>query len=369
MTIKPTIWALDQDGIRQGILEPITAKAVLRDMQVGTWLTEIDADHYLAKRINPSWTVLIDDGITRISGSINHISTTIDATSQTLELSGVTDLHHLNDRLTYPNPLKPITQQDTAYYTAKGTAETVLKNLINNSCGTGALPERRSNKLVLEEDHTRGNPISVSERFTNLLDVVRANARAGGITFTAVRTDDGNITVSARVPQDLSRQVRFMAETGSAATGSLSIDSATVTTAIIAGQGEGTDRAITEVSRPSARRIEQLKDRRDTEDQAVVDQAAKELLDNGAQSASASFKISESIYTFDRDFTLGDTITVEFGAVQVSEAIRSAEITWDEYGREIELSLGDHNNDQDKEPAWVKKIQNIDARMRGLESK
>lgn len=364
-----TIWALDSRGIRRGMLSPISAKAVERDCDQGTWVVEIDLNSPLAERISEDWYLVIRDESINISGPINRLETNVEAQQTTLIISGVDELSRLKDRLIYPNAVLPAGSQDIARYQDKGVAETVIKRLVNLNCAAGALPARISQGLVVDSDYKQGTNVVVSERLTNLLDVCKSLARAGGVTFKAVRDDDGLVHFTVRKPRDKSRQVRFIAQTGGSSTGNLAIESAKVTTAIVAGQGEGAERFIDEISRdPGNRRIEALKDRRDTDEADVVKQAGNDLLDDNAATASANVEISE---TFQRQygthFLLGDVITVQLGSIIVSKPIRSVEIEWDGFGRTVKLSVGDHDSADDKSPKWVQEIKNLNTRIRNLE--
>ncbi|WP_298176876.1 hypothetical protein, partial [Saccharomonospora sp.] len=63
----------------------------------------------------------------------------------------------------------------------------------------------------------------------------------------------------------------------------------------------------------------------------------------------------------------GDTVTVELGPATIAEPVRAVELSWDGHGRTASLTLGDHDQADDKVPAWVKKIRDLDARVRGIE--
>ena len=51
----------------------------------------------------------------------------------------------------------------------------------------------------------------------------------------------------------------------------------------------------------------------------------------------------------------------------ISEPVRAVELSWDGHGREATLTLGDPDQADDKTPAWVKRINKLDARWRSLE--
>lgn len=366
-----TIWALDEKGIRRGMLEPVAARAVLRDCDVGTWSVDIDMNSDLAKKINIDWSVIfIDEGI-RISGLVTAIKASVEAMYSTMTIEGVDDNVRLEDRLVYPNPLKPASQQDRARYVIRGAAEGVLKAMVGSAAGDTALSNRKSPGLVINPNYDRGAQVAISERFSNVLEVARKIARVGGVTFNTVRGDDGMVHFDVRVPKDLTRQVRIIPQTGGAATGSVGVEAATVTTAIVAGQGEGAERYINEASLPdNGRRIERLKDRRDTDEIDVVAQAAMELLMDGAQTGTANLKITETDKRkFGVHFALGDAISIQLGPATITSPVRVADITWDGFGRSIELSVGDHEQSDDKTPAWVHEIKDLQSRIRGLESR
>lgn len=366
-----TIWALDPSSTRRGMLTPTAIQAVIKEMDTDTYIVEIDSSNHLANRITIGWSLIIDDGTIRISGPITELETDITATTSTLTIHGVGELHRLADRLIYPNPAQEASKQTRARYTDKGPAETVIKTLVNASAGPTALPARRTKDFTVPATRGSGKVVTISERFSNLLEEARSLARLGGITFSAVRADDNTVPFMVRVPADLSRQIRVAPETGGASTGTVGLAGATVTAAIVAGRGEGVERYIDERTAPgSSRRIEVLKDRRDTDESDAVAQAADKLLEDGAETGKATIKVVETPQRrLGQHFQLGDTITVQLGSTTVSKPVRSAKITWDGFGREVELTIGDNESADDNTPAWVKEVKKLDTRLRGLEAR
>lgn len=364
-----TVWAIDPSQVRRGMLEVIGCTAVMRDMGVDTFHVQIDMGSVLADRITLGWSLVIDDDTARVSGPITKIETTVEAQANTLNLYGVGELHRLKDRLVYPNPKLSASKQDRARYNHKAPAGLVISTLADVSAAASALPSRQSPGFIADRV-SMGATVPISERFSNVLEVCRSVGMYGGVTFSAVREEDNTIPLRLRKPQDLSRQVRVVPETGGASTGSLAVEAATVTAAIVAGQGEGAERYIDEVVATDAtRRIEVLKDRRDTDDIEAVAQAALDLLSGGAESGKSTLKITETPERiFGRDFKLGDIITVQLGSIQVAKPVRVVEITWDGFGRQIEVSVGDHEDSEDKTPGWVKEVKNLDSRLRGVEA-
>ena len=364
-----TVWAIDPDRVRRGHLVAHECTVVLRDAETGTWTVTVQDDD-LAGRVRDGWRVLIQDGgVSVVSGPVTSVAP--DLADRTVTLDGVSDLVHVEDRLIYPDPSRQAESQTAdAYYKRKGAAETVIRDMIHANAGTGALAARRAPGFTVTSSQGRGSSVSTNLRYKNLLEESRKLARLGGVTFDAVQEQDSRIVLRFRVPRDRSRQVRFTDLNGGVAEGNYSLAAPTATVVLVAGQGEGTERNIIERSRPTTwgRRVEAFKDQRDTDEQDELEQSATEQLDEGAAGASASFTATETPgLVYGEDYELGDTVTVELGPATITEPVRAVELSWDGHGRTASLTLGDHDQADDKVPAWVKKIRDLDARVRGIE--
>ena len=362
-----TVWAVDPGRVRRGHLSPLECSVVLRDCDVGSWTVTVEDDD-LARRVVEGWRLIIVDDDLVVSGPVLRFGTDVAERSVTLE--GVDDMIHLADRLVYPDPQASAESQGSeAYYRRSGPAETVIRNMIFYNAGQAALVDRRA--LVVASTAGRGATVSTNLRFKNLLEECRSLARLGGVQFMVVQEWDNRIVCRFRVPQDLSRRVRFTPQSGLAA-GSYSLAGPTVTHVVVAGQGEGTARTLIERSQSSSwgRRVEQFQDRRDTDDLADLEQAGAETLADGAEGATAQVEVQEVPgCRFGTDFLLGDTVTAEFGAATVSEPVRQVELSWDGHGRTVSVTLGDHESDDDQSPAWVRYVRDLNSRVRGLETR
>lgn len=359
-----TVWAVDPGGVRRGQLVPHDCTIVARDADVGTWSLTVDGRDELAQRLGPGWGVIIDDGLVRMSGRAESFDWSASRATLDLTIAGVDELARLADRLIYPDPRRAITNQSVARYKLSGPAETVIREMVWRNAGTAALQPRRSPRLVTTASQGRGKRVTVSERMSNLLEVSRSLARIGGLTFTAV--DDGTrILFEQHPPRDLSRQVRFTDLNGGLSAGEIGYKAPTVTAAIVAAQGEGVDRAITEqVAEVDVwgRRIEDLFDRRDTSDDDVIDQTGTEALAEGSATATASFEAVEVPgCVLGHDFQVGDTVTAQLGSATVTEPVRAAEVSWDGHGRTVKLTLGDKPDEN--EPAWVRRVRDLSTRL------
>lgn len=360
-----TITAIDPKGIQRGLLEPLEAQAVLRLNNVSTFAFSFDLADPLVARLGPGWCLLAQDEGVRFSGPITSLTTVIEAGARTLQVTGKDQLHALADRLIYPDGSKEAWKQTLSHYTRTQPAETLIKWLVDVNAGPGTLPVRRANGLLIEKGGGRGPTVTISERFSNLLETCQKLAALGDLAFLIDLQNDGRRIFKTRQVRDLTRQIRLEA------TGSLALKAPTVNDVLIAGQGEGAARKIVERTRgrqgPSywGHRIEVFKDRRDTNEQDVLVREGETILDEGAQHLSASFELTELPGTvFGIDFLLGDRITLELAHSEFSEQVTSADITWDGHGRTVKLGVGPEG---ELLPVTYSKYLKLDARLRGLE--
>ena len=364
------VLAVDPQRVRRGHLKVVECSAVERDMDVGTWsVTVLDND--LSRRVGEGWRVLIVDGDTRISGPV--LSYGGEHGANTFTFSGEDELHYPASRIIYPSPSRSAEQQtEDAYYKRTGLSGDLVRAMVRESLGDLALSSRQVPGAAIGSATGLGVQASTNLRYKNLLEEARALARAGGFTFSAVQEQDARIVTRFRAVRDLSRRVRFTDRNGGLSGGSWSVTAPTVTSVLVAGQGQGADRTIKEHTADSGDwglRIEQFQDRRDTDDAGELEAAGVDTLAEGAAGASATVETTEPAgLRYGTDFLLGDTVTVDFGRAQIAEPVRAVELSWDGQGRTATLTLGDHETDDDQDPAWVKHVRDLGKRLRGLET-
>lgn len=359
-----TLWAIDKAGIPRGTLPTLEAKAVLRYNNLGTWLFTLPMHDELTRRLEPGWSVLATDQDLRFSGIIQEFLTEAKDGALSLTISGKTELHRLADRLIYPNPAQHAGSQNRARWDAKGPVETMIKELVRLNAGPSALATRRSPALEVETTRGRGKVVTVSERFSNLLEVCQKLGNNGGIRFDAHREDTGKVVLRTTPVRDLTRQVRLEVS------GSLKIAASTGNAIIVAGQGEGAARTLIEVTPPPGawgHRIEVFKDRRDSDDRTVLTQTGQETLTELGAHSSASFEVAEGPGArFATDFYLGDQVTLELGRATIAEQVTSASIDWDGHGRAITLGVGPDADSST--PTWSNRIHDLSTRLRRMEA-
>lgn len=359
------VWKIDPAGVRRGMVEVTACTVVLRDCGLGTWQVETKDS-----TIGAGWRVLIP-GV--VSGPVTEVSVGIEGGHPVWTVTGVSELVALADRLTYPVPSKAASaQSDAAHWRATGPAETVIRDMVHLNAGPGALPSRRAKFFTVTASSGRGGTVSTAQRWGVLLDEARKLARLGGVTFDAIwEQASAQAVLRFRVPRDLSRRVRFGGPLGGLEDATVSLKAPTATAVVVAGQGQGTERTVYEYTAPVqwGRRIEVFKDQRQTNDVAELDKAGAEALADSAATGTASFKVAETKgLVYGTDYMLGDTVTVEVGGMRVTEPVRAVELAWDGHGRTASIVLGDHDQADDKDPAWLARVRRIEAQMRGLET-
>lgn len=367
-------WAIDPDRVRRGQLEVLDWSVVLRDCDEGTWtMTLVDDD--LSRQVVSGWRiVMVEDQGTLVSGPV--LSWGGDVGDESLTLSGIDDTGMIGFRVTYPDWSKPAEQQtDAAYFKRTGPAGEVIDYMVFRNIGPYAIESRRVDGWAHSpaSGGRFGSTVSVNTRYKNLLDEARTLARLGGVTFSAAQdANSTRIYCRFREPVDRSRWVRFSRDDGGLTGGSYEFTAPTVTNVLVAGQGQGADRTIKEHSASSGdwgMRIEQFQDRRDTDDATELEQAGTETLAEGAASASASVEVEEIPgLVYGVDYQLGDTVLVDFGRAQITEPVRAVELSGDGFGRTAKLTLGDHAQDEDQDPAWVKHVRKLSRDLRRLET-
>lgn len=370
------VWAVGPDRVRYGQLEPLEWSAVLRDCDEGTWTMTLQDDD-LSRSVVEGWRVIAtEDGSTVFSGTVLEYGG--DVADQSLTISGIDDTGLLGFRVTYPDPRKPSEQQtDVGYWKKSGPAGTLLDELIYRNAGGGGIPSRAFYLMFMAaEDHGLGlgSDASINTRYKNLLEESRTLARAGGLTFWVDQTEDAeDLRVRIRVPDDLTDWAWFTLGDGGGLTGgTYSLSAPSVTNVLVAGQGQGADRTIKEhwvAPGPWGLRIEQFQDRRDTDDPKELEQAGTDAILEGAASASATIEVEEIPgLVYGVDYRLGDIVRADFGRAQIDAPVRAVELNGDAFGRTVKLTLGDHASDEDQDPAWVKHVRDLSARLRGVEA-
>lgn len=366
-------WAVDPQRIRRGVLTAVEAKCVLRETGVGSWVITVDETAQWSPPVDRGWRLIcVEDGRTLFSGPVTAIKTSEQGQTRDVELTGVTDMVALEDRIVLPTPTaSPEAQSVAAYWSRKGVTETLIVDLINHQAGPSAWSPWRTPGLVAATSHSRGSVSSVNSRFSILLDEIRALATVGGLVVDITQVG-ANLVPVVRVPADRSRQIRFLPGAG-LADYDLAETAPTTTAVLVGGQGQGTARTLKLGTQASTwgRTVVRFQDRRDTDDAAELEKALTETLTEGAESAAATVNVTETDdKKYGTHWALGDTLTVGLpGGGEIVDGARAVEITWTPHGRDLEVTVGPPGTEPEKTPAQVKAIRQLQRRARGLETR
>nr|WP_252728378.1 siphovirus ReqiPepy6 Gp37-like family protein [Curtobacterium sp. WW7] len=281
--------------------------------------------------------ILFRGGVKIMSGPIVQI----DRGAQESTVSGWSDLTQLAGRGILPDPAVPVASQTKAYDNRSGPAETVLLGYTAANAGPTALPGRRIAKLRVPATQGRGKNVSVQGRFDQLLAVVADVAESGGLHVDILHSEDASgpyLEVVVRPVADLSGNVRF--GTGNDFTGatigddwSYTLTRPTVTSAIVAGGGEGAARVLVERTSADAEttwgaRVEQLIDQASTTNYDELVQAGDDALADGAEPVSISFTVADSVdVRYRRDWQVGDRVAVSLDGLPLTDVVREVTTT------------------------------------------
>ncbi|MER6382098.1 siphovirus ReqiPepy6 Gp37-like family protein [Streptomyces sp. NPDC001118] len=373
---------------RIGIIDTwISLDLVVRYCQQGSWQILVEAGTPQADILQKGGGVAIyQDGVDLpvLTGQIEtfqHYWTNAQHTSLgSLYFGGKCDNKLAYNRLAFPDPTKPATQQWQAADSGRkvsGPAGHLIWSELNQALGPGALANRQVGGVVVGNDVTLGKAISDNLQW----DVIGTKLESWiDTTTTGYRFvwDPNTKVINLRLftPRDLSRQVRFSKELGNLREFTWSLTAPTVTRVIVACQGTGKNRYMYQQIDSASEaewglQIEQFLDRRDlpikadpttgqpikadlsvtddqfnTAKQAVLD-AATEALTQGAKSGNFQiYPIDTPHIQFGRDYFVGDIVTVAVDGAEYTDIVREVSITVDQGGQTqtVSPSIGDQGS-------------------------
>lgn len=339
----------NKDRKQRGTIQAPSGKLVLRNNGVSSWSIDVNANGANWDRFEEGWGVHISDlGVRLTSGWATEIedSETEDGV-RTLTLTGTSDESVLANSLVIPNPSDPMAQVNQ--WTATGKAETVIRKLVDQQIGPSAPSDYKIAGLRLEPDLARGPDTSVSERWSNLLEVLQAQAQTANLLFH-VKQEDEDLVFGVTEPRDLTRAVRLTRRNGGVKSYKLTRTAPTTTESIIGGIGSGATRKMWREPQgapdpgPWNQRITRFNDRQSTSKNEEMKQAAESELESGAAKSSVVVEAGETIAAkYGRDFGLGDKITIDLGRGKeglVQDTVQIVEYSWNENGSDIRIQVG-----------------------------
>ncbi len=283
------------------------------------------------------------------------------------------DLAFIAARLTYPDPTLTPSAQVTDNWTFTGNGEVGLRTLVNLNAGPGALTARRVPSLVLGPLAGVGGSVTTkADRMEPLGDVMRRMAiSAGGLGFRTAQVGD-TIEFQVYQPTDKSDQVFFAFGSGSLKYISYEVTAPTATTAVVGGQGEGSDRFLIERNNDGAEqawgRMEKLVNRPGSDPVADLNAAGDEELDGAKETARLPTSAADTPYQqYGIDYDLGTKVSIEtWPGSMLADLVTSVHIqAWPTAGEVISPVIG--SQAETSNPVWLQRLRAMDKRVGYLE--
>ncbi|QXN73518.1 minor tail protein [Microbacterium phage Abigail] len=327
-----TIEVRDKNFTRVGQIAPEYTDLKFVDVHngVGSWELKLPAEHPLLATLKTKGAGIIVtehwlEGTTHkyrvYSGRMRSAVLSQDGADPrgTWVVNGVDDNVIAAATRVYPDPANLATAQTAAYWVQSNNAEWVMKNAVWLNAGTGAIPSRAYLWLTVPGVQNRGSNVKCSSRFDVLGDLLTSLGTAGGLGWE-FRQDGALISFDVYVPQNKTAEVRLDIRNGGLESNTLGFTAPSATEVLVLGQGEGAARTVRSVTSAAATaeavawglRWEQVKDQRNTDDTAELDQAGQEILtEQGSTVNSLTVVPSDAPgQRLGRDWYRGDKITV-----------------------------------------------------------
>ncbi len=242
----------------------------------------------------------------------------------------------------------------TANYANRSTfsataAETVGNTLVSyNACanattGNGRLRDGAITGLTVEANGAAGNTVTWNCAYANLLTTLQDLARVGGGDWDVVTTAPATWQwrwYEGQLGTDRTATVLFALNRGNMANPRYTMSrAAEKTVAIVAGQGEGSDRATVIRTgtnyNATTNNIETFFDGRSESTTAGLNSKGDAALDAAEARAELSFDIIETpSCVYHRDFDLGDLVTARYRDIETTVKIGGVSISVKEDGSE-----------------------------------
>lgn len=288
------------------------------------------------------------------------------------------DLARVAGYLTYPSPASAFSAQPadtTARAISSTNAETIIRTLVNENCGPGALAARRIEQLVLDSVAGVGSSTSISTRLEALLDVCRTVAATDGLGFRT-RQDGGQIKFGVYAPTDRTGSARFSEGLGNLRSVAFTLVAPLATAELVQGGDTSTATGVfVEVDSGAATdwyRVEKLQDQTGVLDDAdgELTQAGNLALgDDNPQSSLATVTVDTEDLQAGRDYGLGDKVTVVLPTgLEVQDVVRTIRLEATPDGGEVVTSVVG-NQDQSTATQTIRVVRELARRLGRLETR
>jgi len=256
------------------------------------------------------------------------------------------DLGRIAGYLTYPNPAadfeSQLTTADTRRTFILDNAETIIRTLIDENCGPGALAARRVEQLVLDDVAGVGGIRSLTTRFDPLLDACRTVAATDRLGFRT-RQVGNEIRFGVYAPADRTGTARFSAGLGNLRSVAFTLGAPRATAELVQGgddpsqqPAEGdppNERVYVEVNSGQAGdwyRVEKFVDQGGkTDANGELTQAGTLALgDDNAQASLTTVTVDTEDLRAGRDYDLGDLVAVVLPTgLEIADIVQTIRLT------------------------------------------
>lgn len=261
--------------------------------------------------------------------------------------------------LGWPVPSAPIGSQGTAYAKYTGSAEKIVKDVVR------AAALRVGEPIVVAPNLDRGAVISggLQFRFHPLADRLFPAIEQAGLSVTVVQDGENGLIVDVREPITVRKP--FSAEAGNLIDWEWSSANPAATSVVVGGQGVGEARTLKEKKLTAliaqyGDNVEAFVDARDSDDPVELTARMEETLAEGAPKNGLALTLANTRSAqYGTHYRVGDKVTVEAGAIHVTDTLQSAKFSWTrDNGLVITPEVGQRTDDPDLNLAkQVKKLR------------
>jgi hypothetical protein len=378
-----TVEVRDKALARRGIIRPEELVLELTDNfnNLGSWKLSLASEHPLCDTLRTPGSGIIVTGPSDVLLSGPMVSSEFASTPTdpdgTVSFTGVSDTVCLADALAFPQPSNADgASQTEAHDVRSGHVETVMHAYVNANIGPLAPAARRKAGLVMGTDLARGPIITQSARFPVLGNLLTEIALLGQLGFRVVQRGSSLVFETYAIT-DRTAFVRLDVRNGTLSGQKVGISPPGVTRAIVAGQGDLTDRQFLQVDNAESiaaeaewgRRIEQFVDQRNTNDWTELQQAGDEaLVDSGFTAINVQVvPMEDSQARFGKEWGLGDSLVVIVDDQELKSTVTGYVIKADRDGFKLGALLGDPTG-FDASAALNKRVTNTETRLSNLEA-
>ncbi|MEU3683781.1 siphovirus ReqiPepy6 Gp37-like family protein [Streptomyces sp. NPDC030592] len=328
--------------------------------------------------------VVIRDGAIWTAGPMEQPADYVWSVDSELGVGKVTvafsdDLATIAGHVVWPEPAKAWDLQlgDTWRSFDTINSETIIRTLVDENAGPGALADRRIPKLVLAAAAGVGTTTSVRTRFEPVLDPCRLAATTGGGIGFRTQQIGQQIVFGCYAPADLTATARFSTGLGNLRSLSYSGSAPEVTHALVAGrETEGSSiRTYVQVADTAAAaawwRVEKYVDGGADDDSKgeLTASGTSEIADGAAPVSLATVTVDTPDLRAGVDYDLGDRVAVALPHnLQVTDVVRAITLHASaNEGEEVASVIG--SQDATTDPQVVRLIRTLGRRLGRLETR